>query len=271
MTKPRQRRALSFLLIMLVASACSDKAREMAPAIQASAAPAVPTARAGKPGLPDIDLWAPILAAAAGNYDTQCESMKIPPDPVPKKLGPLIVTADGTLRAGSVTADLRRGTVASIGLSREVSGEPLLSVSVHVDSYMFGIAEFHDGVKRAGVADIECRLATKVRPGTRSIYAQYAGLLDAKARMTCQNRKTRKSDTTDYAIANGVLTIGATSYDLSTLENEDLIIKPEKSFSYSGTTPDDRSFSIGLDSHGKVSYLEARKKGSTLVECDLIP
>ncbi|UOD29225.1 hypothetical protein INH39_28045 [Massilia violaceinigra] len=72
-------------------------------------------------------------------------------------------------------------------------------------------------------------------------------------------------------IANGALTIGAQSYDLSTPEDDYLMMMPGKSFSYSGTTPDDRGFSIELDAHGKVTHVELRKRGSKLVECDLIP
>ncbi|NHZ35961.1 hypothetical protein [Massilia rubra] len=272
MTMPPQRRALlTFLAIALVSAACNATSNNTVPVDQGVAPAAVKSAPGGTSDAPDIDLWAPFLAVAAGNYTAQCKSLSIPPQPAAKQNGPLIIAADGTLHAGSVVGNLKPARTASLNRSRDISGKPLLSVSIASKAGSFGAVEQDDGTKQAAFGRtpnmFECRLAEKVQPGTQSIYVQFAGFFDAASKMTCRHVRTRKVDKADYEMAKGVLTIGTTRFDLNTLKDENLIMWPEEGFSYSGNTDNDSSFDLDLDMHGKPKHLKLMKKGRNLIEC----
>ncbi|UOD29229.1 hypothetical protein INH39_28065 [Massilia violaceinigra] len=170
-----QRSALStFLSIALVSSACHATFNDVEPA-----GTAIRRAPGRAPTAPETDLWAPFLAVAEGNYVAQCESLSIPPEPVAKENGPLLIAADGSLRAGSITGNIRPANVVSVSRSREINGEPRMSLSVSSDTVSLGMVEQEDGTKQAAFGArpnmFACRLAEKVQPSTRTIYSQLAG------------------------------------------------------------------------------------------------
>ncbi|NHZ94048.1 hypothetical protein F2P45_34465, partial [Massilia sp. CCM 8733] len=115
-----------------------------------------------------------------------------------------------------------------------------MSMSVSSETVSFGTVEQDDGTKQAAFGRapdmFECRLAGKVQPGMHSIYAQLDGVIDAAGKMTCRHVRTRNVSRADYALAEGVLTIGTTRFDLGTLKNETLTMFPGERFFYSGST-----------------------------------
>jgi hypothetical protein len=262
---------LRFLAIALVSAACNATSNDVIAAnarLSENLAQAAPDAT---PATPGTDLWAPFLAAAAGNYEAKCESLSIPPDPVAQQNGPLIIAADGSLRAGNVVGNLKPARVVSLGRSREISGKPLMTMSVSSDTVSFGTVEQDDGTKQAAFGRapdmFECRLAEKVQAGSQSIYAQFAGFFDATSKMMCYHNRTHKANKADYEMAKGIFTIGTRRFDLNALKQETLIMWPEERFFYSANTMDDSSFELDLDAHGKPTHLKLRKKGMKLIEC----
>ncbi len=261
---------LTFLSIALVSTSCHASSTDVEPA-----GTAVRSVTGGTSTATGTDLWAPFLAVAAGNYVAQCESMSIPPEPVAKENGPLLIAADGSLRAGNITGNIRPANVVSVRRSREMSGVHRMSLSVSSDTVSLGMVEQEDGTKQAAFGtrpnSFECRLADKVPPSTRTIYSQLAGYFDAAGKLTCRHTRTHKVTKADYQMDNGLFTIGTTRFDLSTLKSETLIMWPGKRFVYMGQSDDASSFHLDLDAHGKTKALEMRKMAGNLIKCTPLP
>ncbi|NHZ96281.1 hypothetical protein [Massilia sp. CCM 8734] len=206
--------------------------------------------------MPKTDYWAPVLASVAGTYDSECTQMYPDAPGAAGTRGPVVVSADGNVTG----AGLAQASLADMGVLlsrfREPNGAVSLSVLANKDARTVSFMAPAEGTRIAsfGVEPnaTRCKIERPFEIARQSLYATYAGTLDAKMKLTCLFNTSKKETEVDYQLANGILKVADQVVDLNKATLERVKIEPNRNLSYNAHLADERRAVITMDAQGQL-------------------
>ncbi|NHZ64581.1 hypothetical protein F1735_20135 [Massilia sp. CCM 8694] len=205
---------------------------------------------------PKADYWAPVLASIAGTYNSECTQMYPDAPGAAGTRGPVVVSADGTVTG----AGLAQASMADMGVLlsrfREPNGALSLSLLATRDARMVSFMLPAQGTPIAsfGVEPnaTRCKIERPFEIARQSLYATYAGTLDATMKLTCLFNTSKKETVVDYQLANGILKVADQVVDLNQATLERVKIEPNRNLSYNAHLKDERTAVITMDAQGRL-------------------
>ena len=230
------------------------------------------SAAAGK-----IDYWPMVGPLLAGSYAGDC--MRLPQS---EALRGAAITLDelGKLSAPDIGVDMRHAQM--IQLARETrAGTVKVSAMLSIDAANGPVLTLSDeGGPEGGSAvimqsesQISCGKGTPLaKLRGQPLYKVAAQVIEGSGRtLKCGNLKTRMEwKDTGFKVEQGVVTLGAESFDLRLADKESLMLTAEENqLAYSFSLPGRPLMYVFYDAAGKVMSIEGRTEHETTHACHI--
>ncbi|MFC3458084.1 hypothetical protein [Massilia haematophila] len=240
-----------------------------------SEGPADRTAGGASASTGQIDYWAMLAPLVAGSHGGDCARLPVS-EPLPGAA--ITLGRDGRLTAPGIDVDMRRAQMIQLG--REVrDGAVQVSAMLSIDAADGPVLSLVDEGTPDGAAATLMRNASQISCARGSpldklrgqpLYKAAAGVIEGAARtLKCGSMKTRMAWTnTEFKVVDGILTLGAETFDLRRADRETLMFTAEESqLAYSFSLPGGPLMYVFYDAAGRVRSVEGRTEVETTHAC----
>lgn len=254
---PRLTLLSAAVLAALVLGACSKDEGE-------SAGASASTAGEKKAG--SGEYWAMVAPLVAGSYAGNCGRM---PETEPLSGAAITLGADGKLSAPGLNADMR-GSQLFVLTRESAAGAVKAGASISLDAEKGPVLNLVDESRPdgAGAAILQGESMLHCDKGTpmekmraQPLYKLAAQALEVRGQtLKCVSLASMgSSTTTEFKLADGVATLGSTSFDLSRATEETLMLNQvDRQMIYSFKLPDRPRMNVSYDASGKVIQVQGR-------------
>lgn len=237
--------------------------------------PAAATASAGSAGAGRIDSWSIVGPLVAGSQASGCTSLAQGGQAAAFTLA---IDASGKLTGSGAEIDMRQAR--SVQLLRERAGDIVkVSAALSIDPNKGPTLALNDegGQRGAGavfMAGDEQLHCTEGKPldqlRAQPLYKAMARVMEAPApRLSCMDLATKMSITdTAFKVANGIVTLGSETFDLSQAKHEQLMLAPQDDVvSYAFELPGKPVIYLAYDPAGKLLGVQGGGAGNPTHAC----
>lgn len=224
-----------------------------------------------------IDYWPMLGPLLAGSYTGGC--MRLPQSEVLRGVA-IVLDEHGRLSAPDIGVDMRGAQM--IQLARESkAGTVKVSAMLSIDAANGPVLSLSDEGRPDGASAVIMQSESQISCGKgaplaklrgQPLYKVAARVIEGSGRtLKCGNLKTRMEwKDTGFRVANGIVTLGAESFDLRLAGKESLMLTAEENqLAYSFSLPGRPLMYVFYDAAGQVMSVEGRTEHETTHACHI--
>lgn len=224
-----------------------------------------------------LDYWSMLAPLIAGSHGGDCTRL---PASEPLRGAAITLGLDGRLTAPGVDVDMRRAQMIQLGRESR-DGAIQISAMLSIDATDGPVLSLNDDGTADGAAatlmrsesQISCAKGTPLDKLRRQpLYKAAAPVIEGAARtLKCGSMKTRMAWTsTEFKVVDGMLTLGAETFDLRRADKETLVYTAEEhQLAYSFSLPGGPLMYVFYDAAGRVRSVEGRTELETTHACHI--